>query len=124
MWFGNCFVLHSHFFVFHVVYFNDLLVGAICTRVEENEKLYIMSITVLENFRRMKIGLYLMKYIENYALEHENIKCIYLNVHTINKEAYDFYTQGCGFECSRRIPDYYHGLDPSDCFELIKHIRD
>lgn len=99
------------------------MVGAICTRIEEDSKLYIMSITVLENFRHMNIGSYLMKYTENYAQDHENIKIIYLNVHTINTAAINFYTKKFNFTISRKIDNYYSDLTPSSCYELVKTIR-
>lgn len=49
----------NHIFIsyINIVYFNDVLVGGVCTRIENNVDLYVMSITVLKPYRRMKIGL-------------------------------------------------------------------
>ena len=44
----------------HLGYFSDILVGAICSRIEQQEgssfKIYIMTIGVLAPYRRLGIG--------------------------------------------------------------------
>ncbi|KAK2956913.1 putative N-alpha-acetyltransferase 50 [Blattamonas nauphoetae] len=107
-----------------LVYFNDNLVGAICCRIENLSDLYIMSITVLAPYRKRKIGSYLMHYIINYTKQHTELKRIYLNVHTPNTSAQNFYKNAFNFSEVRRIDGYYTDLTPSDCFELELKIRD
>lgn len=56
----------------HLAYFNDILVGAICCRIEPQEhpafKLYIMTIGVLAPYRRLGIGQQLLKQVRTTAL--------------------------------------------------------
>lgn len=51
----------------HLAYFNDILVGAICCRIEPQEhpafKLYIMTIGVLAPYRRLGIGTQLLRQV-------------------------------------------------------------
>jgi GNAT superfamily N-acetyltransferase len=53
----------------HLAYFNDILVGAICCRIDPQEapafKLYIMTIGVLAPYRRLGIGQQLLKQVRS-----------------------------------------------------------
>jgi len=51
--------LFFYYHIFHAAYFNDLVVGGVCCRVEvegDQKKLYIMTLGVLAPYRRLGIG--------------------------------------------------------------------
>lgn len=43
--------------LFFSAYYNDVLVGAVCCRIEDEHKLYIMTLGVLAPYRQLKIGM-------------------------------------------------------------------
>jgi ribosomal protein S18 acetylase RimI-like enzyme len=78
-------------------YVKDVLVGAISCRYEDNEEhkgwknVYVMTITILKPYRRYGIGTQLLdKAIEE--CRRDDVKMIYLHVHSGNKSAIEFYT--------------------------------
>ncbi|KAH7816274.1 putative acetyltransferase, GNAT family protein [Monocercomonoides exilis] len=105
-----------------IVSFNDILVGGVVFNKDDVSSYYIMSFSVLKQFRRCKIGTYLMNYVLNVAKDDPAIKRIHLNVHVINKSAIDFYMNAFGFVQKKRIEKYYKTLKPSSCYELEKEI--
>jgi len=99
------------------VYFRDLLVGAICARVEPQDdmtfKMYILTLGVLEPYRRLGIGSRMVDYIVGKAREQPDVKEIYLHVQVGNDSAVDFYRKH-GFEQGESIPDYYKKITPTE----------
>ena len=54
-------VLFMLVFIFNdwwLAYYNDIFVGAVCCRVEEEHKVYIMTLGVLGPYRQLKIGMH------------------------------------------------------------------
>ena len=108
----------------NLAYIKDVLVGAISCRYEENEEfkgmknVYVMTITILKPYRRYGIGTQLLeKAIEE--CKRDDVKQIYLHVHSGNQSAIEFYTKN-GFTMKEEIQDYYQDLEPAGCQVLVK----
>ncbi|VDM04064.1 unnamed protein product [Schistocephalus solidus] len=112
-----------------LAYFNDIVVGAVCYRIESptgndnstSKKCYIMTLGCLAPYRRHGIGSMLLKYVLHKCRKNNQIKSAYLHVHIENEEAIKFY-QKFGFEVAGRVESYYHRLSPQDAFILEKQI--
>jgi N-alpha-acetyltransferase 50 len=107
----------------HLAYFTDIMVGAICCRVESQDgaafKVYIMTIGVLAPYRRLGIGKQLLqKVLEACSLQPDCVE-IYLHVQVGNDSAVDFY-KGFGFEVGSIVKDYYTRLDVNDAHIISK----
>jgi len=104
-------------------YFSDILVGAICSRVEPQElpqfKVYIMTIGVLAPYRRLGIGRQLLEQVLTACDQHADCSAVYLHVQVGNDEAIEFYKQ-FGFTVGEVIKDYYQKLDVTDAVILTK----
>jgi GNAT superfamily N-acetyltransferase len=64
-------------------YFNDVVVGGVCCRVEadgDQRKLYIMTLGCLSAYRRHGIGTMLFNHVLDIVKKDGNIDCIYLYV--------------------------------------------
>jgi len=113
-----------------LAFYNDIFVGAICSRLEKDKetnstKLYIMTLAVLEPYKRLGIGSKLLQYVLDYAQSEDgkkaDIKEVYLHVQTSNQEALAFY-QKFEFEITKERKGYYR-LDSPDAFFLTKKIE-
>lgn len=101
-------------------YSTDILVGAICCRVEEGGKrLYIMTIGVLAPYRCCGIGTELLEQCLKQVESDKLIEEVYLHVQTSNTEAINFYKR-FGFTIKDTIKNYYKRIDPPDCHVLVK----
>ena len=102
-------------------FFSDILVGAICCRVEPLDgtkfKVYIMTIGVLAPYRRLGIGQQLLKEMLKKCGEDANCAEVYLHVQVGNEAALDFY-KGFGFEVGEIVKDYYTRLDVNDAHRV------
>jgi ribosomal protein S18 acetylase RimI-like enzyme len=107
----------------HLAYFSDIMVGAICSRVEPQEgnafKVYIMTIGVLAPYRRLGIGKRLLQQTLEACSTQPDCQAIYLHVQVGNDEAVKFY-RGFGFEVGEVIKDYYTRLDVNDAHVISK----
>jgi len=128
-------LLHSVEFS-KLVYHTDILVGAVCCRMEAAEsdkkeippqqlytptshRLYIMTLGVLAPYRRYGIGGKLLNFVLELAKTRSSIEEIYLHVQTNNEEAINFYKR-FGFEIVKTIPNYYQRIVPPDCYVVAK----
>ena len=68
---------------------------------------YIMTLGIIDEFRRHKIGSKLIENIIERSLEEEFIKCVYLDVITYNQPAINFYINN-GFTNITTIHNYYN----------------
>ena len=104
-------------------FFSDILVGAICCRVEPLDgpkfKVYIMTIGVLAPYRRLGIGQQLLKEMLKKCGEDANCAEVYLHVQVGNDDAVEFYKR-FDFEVGETVKDYYKRIEPPDAVVLAK----
>ncbi|KAF8820259.1 acetyltransferase, GnaT family protein [Cardiosporidium cionae] len=112
--------LSRHYTFSRLGYVDDIMVGAICCRVryfETENWLYIMTLSILEPYRRYGVASHLLRYIVGLATQQEDLTGVFLHVWTLNESAINFYLKH-GFVIGECIRDYYHELTPSDCYIL------
>jgi ribosomal protein S18 acetylase RimI-like enzyme len=106
--------------------YNDTPIGAVAGRIEEdkesglNTQLYIMTLGVLEPYRRCGVGDQLLKYITETVKtdsEFQDLLTVVLHVQTSNTAALAFYARH-GFVTTGKIENYYQKLQPPDCHIL------
>ena len=107
----------------HLGFFSDILVGAICSRIEQQEgssfKIYVMTIGVLAPYRRLGIGQQLLKEMLKKCGEDANCAEVYLHVQVGNDDAVEFYKR-FDFEVGETVKDYYKRIEPPDAVVLAK----
>ena len=100
-------------------YFADCLVATIGCKIQ-SKRLYIMTLGVLENYRRFGFGSQLL----GWAIEQGNKHClseIALHVHVDNIAAIEFYSKN-GFVVHHTDNDYYPQLVPCSAHFLVKKL--
>ncbi|EEY60441.1 acetyltransferase (GNAT) family, putative [Phytophthora infestans T30-4] len=102
-------------------------VGAICCRrepVKEGpeglERTYIMTLGVLESYRRARIGSQLLEKVVAQSAQ-DGVVQVYLHVQTSNSAALRFY-RSHGFEATQILRDYYKHIEPPDCYVLRRQL--
>ncbi len=100
-------------------YFADCLVCAIGCKVE-SKRMYIMTLGVLSEYRRLGFGSQLLDWVKEKAVS-ENLTEICLHVQTNNGIALEFYRQN-GFIVEGEEADYYPQLSPSSAYYLVRRI--
>ncbi|KAI0988740.1 hypothetical protein GJ496_011329 [Pomphorhynchus laevis] len=119
-------VLNEHSALSRLAYCNDLVVGAVCGRIENTEscrRLYIMTLGVLESYRHLGIGSKLLDFVMKTALDDKTISGVYLHVQTSNEQAINFYKKS-GFELSGVLENYYRNLDTTSAYLVVKLFPD
>lgn len=104
------------------VFLRDVLVGAICCRLEptdEGFKLYVLTLGVLEAYRRLGLADRMLAHITAKAREQPEIQEIYLHVQDGNDAALAFYKKNM-FDASEHLPDYYKNVTPTGATLLRK----
>ena len=115
----------SDFYSIAAYYSTDILVGAICCRLErkpdggKENRLYIMTLGVLAPYRSCGIGTKLLTTTLEEADQDNSVEEVYLHVQTSNTDALDFYKR-FGFEQREKILNYYKRIDPPDCFVMVR----
>eukprot|EP00126_Sphaerothecum_destruens_P010968 Sdes_comp20836_c0_seq1m17465 len=109
-----------------LAYYNDLIVGAVCCRIEPMEnsdlnQVYIMTLGCLAPYRRLKIGSHMLLHILKQCELDPSIHSIYLHVQVSNEEALEFYAK-FGFHIVETRKDYYRKIEPADAYVLRKTI--
>ncbi|CAG7854087.1 SubName: Full=Uncharacterized protein {ECO:0000313/EMBL:CCA70028.1} [Serendipita indica DSM 11827] len=102
-----------------LVYYNDIPVGTVCSRIETDEshkeaKLYIMTMGVLAPYRSLGLGTHALKHVLNAAstsTAKPYIKAIYLHVQINNEAAKRFYERN-GFKEVGVVENYYKKIEP------------
>lgn len=106
-----------------LAFYNDVVVGAVCCRIEqaENEKrLYIMTLGCLFTYRRLGIGTTMLNHVLDCATKR-GIDSIYLHVQINNVGAIEFYKK-FGFVIVDTKEDYYKRIEPSSALVLKKQM--
>ena len=101
-------------------YLNDIIVGAITWKYDKfgNENsVYIMTINVLENYKRHKIGTQLLQELIRLHKKMKEISYINLHVHVQNEIAKKFYEKN-GFEVVKILDNYYTDIEPKGAYYL------
>lgn len=107
-----------------LAFFNDIVVGAVCCRLEQadNEKrLYIMTLGCLFTYRRLGIGTTMLKHVIDCASKR-GIDSIYLHVQINNSAAIEFY-QKFGFDIVETHEHYYKRIEPPSALVLKKKMN-
>lgn len=130
---------------FKLAFFKNLLVGAVCCRIEPHgstpdqsqgnslsplyssvgSRLYIMTLGVLAPYRERGIGKKLITHVLNLVESSplcEDVTRIYLHVQEGNEDALRFYAR-FGFQISHKVVGYYRRINPPDCFVIFKTIK-
>ncbi|XP_020802448.1 probable N-acetyltransferase san [Drosophila serrata] len=108
-----------------LAYYNDIVVGAVCCRVDTTEnqrRLYIMTLGCLSPYRRLGIGTVMFEHILNFAEKDGNFDSIFLHVQINNDGAIEFYKK-FGFEIVDTKEQYYKRIEPADAHVLQKALR-
>ncbi|KAG6969066.1 hypothetical protein JG688_00005487 [Phytophthora aleatoria] len=84
------------------------------------ERTYIMTLGVLESYRRARIGSRLLEGVIAQSI-HDGVVQVYLHVQTSNTAALRFY-RSHGFEATQILRNYYKRIDPPDCYVLRRQL--
>jgi N-alpha-acetyltransferase 50 len=107
-------------------YWNGYVVGAICTRIEDNpnggKRLYIMTLAVLAAYRGRGIGSQLLRSVLAVVDGMPEITEIALHVQVSNEDAIRFYTERFDFVKGDIVENYYRRIDPPHCYRLYKQM--
>lgn len=108
-----------------LAYYNDIVVGAVCCRIDNAEtarRLYIMTLGCLSPYRRLGIGSMMVQHVLSYVEKDGNYDNIYLHVQVNNIGAIEFYKK-FGFEIHETRKHYYKRIEPADAYVLQKTLR-
>ena len=108
-----------------LAFFNDVVVGAVCCRVDMlngERKLYIMTLGCLAPYRRHGIGTVLLDHVFKICEDDGKFEAIFLHVQINNDSAINFYKH-FGFEIKETKERYYKRIEPSDAFVLEKRLN-
>ncbi|ETK94705.1 hypothetical protein L915_02288 [Phytophthora nicotianae] len=102
-------------------------IGTVCCEVEKvrtsgkrRYRLCILTIGVLDKYRRSKLGSLLLESVIKQA-RRDRLAYVYLHVQTCNAAAQRFYLVH-GFEVTKLMRNYYSQLNPPHCFVLRKQL--
>jgi len=116
-----------------LVYFSDIVVGAVCCRIETSQdgnqpnagskrRLYIMTLGCLPSYRRLGLGTLMLEHVFKLCERDGNIDSIYLHVQVNNEDALAFY-KNFGFEVVELAKNYYKRIEPADAYLVEKPMK-
>ena len=116
--FYNKIVNHLRFGRFS--YINDVIIGAITWKYDhcqgtKERNIYLMTINVLEHYKRKKIGTKLLQELINLHKDMKEICYINLHVQESNEIARKFY-KNAGFEEVKKIENFYTNIEPKGAY--------
>lgn len=109
-----------------LAFFNDVVVGAVCCRVDILDgvrRLYIMTLGCLAPYRRRGIGTALLQHVLDICKKKRRFQSVFLHVQINNESAIKFY-QNFGFEIVETKKQYYKKIQPTDAYVLRKTFHD
>lgn len=128
-----------------LAYFNDLVVGGVCFRLEDAsspeigmvnktikadkikqaslKRAYIMTLGVLTPYRRYGVGKKMLDWVIEKARALKDVNGIYLHVQTNNEEAKAFYEKQEFTQEGGVFEGYYKKIDPPDAYMLKMDIE-
>ncbi|KJE95177.1 Nat13 protein [Capsaspora owczarzaki ATCC 30864] len=106
-----------------LAYFNDIMVGAVCCRIEpEQKRLYIMTLGCLAPYRRLGLGALMLQHVLKECDHHLNtVESVYLHVQVGNEDALAFYKK-FGFVVTETLDQYYKRIEPAGAHVLVKRL--
>jgi ribosomal protein S18 acetylase RimI-like enzyme len=112
-----------------LAYYNDVVVGAVCCRVDlttsedgsSKRKLYIMTLGCLAPYRRLSIGTKMLRHVMDIVEKDGTFDAVFLHVQVSNESALRFY-KNFGFDIVDTKVAYYKRIDPADAHVLEKKI--
>lgn len=136
--------LNSSIHFTKLAYFNDLVVGGVCFRLEPSDspdigayksklsheeilslpkkRIYIMTLGCLTPYRRYGVGTILLNWVIQQAKELADVTGIFLHVQINNQPAKQFYESKNFKILGKVIENYYKRVEPADaylfCYEL------
>ncbi|CAF1116810.1 unnamed protein product [Adineta steineri] len=108
-----------------LAYCNDIVVGAVCCRIDLSEnrrRLYIMTLGVLAKYRELGLGTLMLEHVFKICEREGNIDSIYLHVQINNETALSFYKK-FGFQIISTATEYYRRLEPCDAYLLERSLK-
>jgi len=108
-----------------LAYFNDIVVGAVCCRIDSSDdrrRLYIMTLGCLPVYRRLGLGTVMLEHVFQLCERDRSIESIYLHVQINNKTALDFYKK-FGFNVVEVVQNYYKRIEPADAYVLERNVK-
>ncbi|KAK2716839.1 probable N-acetyltransferase san [Artemia franciscana] len=108
-----------------LAYYNDVVVGAVCCRIDTSEnqrRLYIMTLGCLAPYRKTGVGTAMLNHVMSIVEKDGNFDAIYLHVQVTNEVALSFY-QKFGFEVIDTKEQYYKRIDPPGAHVLQRTLR-
>merc|ERR1712183_207037 len=110
--------------VYHDKFYNDVVVGAVCCRIDLTQasedgsqlakrKLYIMTLGCLAPYRRLGIGTKMLRHVMDIVEKDGNFDSVVLHVQVSNDVALEFYKR-FGFEVVETKEAYYKRIEPAD----------
>jgi len=108
-----------------LAYYNDIVVGAVCCRIDTTEnqrRLYIMTLGCLYPYRRLGIGTLMVNHILKFVEADGGFDSIFLHVQVNNESAIEFYKK-FGFEIVETKQKYYKRIEPADAHVLQKSLQ-
>lgn len=128
-----------------LVYFNDLVVGGVCFRLEDAantdigtqsktmkpeeikaaplKRAYIMTLGVLTPYRRYGVGKKMLDWVIEKAKSLHDVNGIFLHVQTNNDSAKQFYEKNDFVQEGGVHEAYYKKIDPPDAYMLKMDIE-
>ncbi|XP_046543263.1 LOW QUALITY PROTEIN: probable N-acetyltransferase san [Haliotis rubra] len=106
-------------------YYNDIVIGAVCCRIDTSEnqlRLYIMTLGCLQPYRRLGIGTVMLQHVLRICDKDANFDNVFLHVQINNDGAIRFYEK-FGFEIVEEKQNYYKRIEPADAYVLQKSFR-
>ena len=84
-----------------------------------------MTMGVIDAFRRLKVGSYLLKRMLDIISKMDNVLYVCLHVQTTNHQAVAFY-QKHGFHIEKTVQGYYatNKIEPPDAYFLTRSNKD